>query len=208
MLGDVDMSATITLVDVIYMANYVLKGGFAPIPMKSGDVNCDGKYDLVDVILLARYVLLGEPFPCGSPPEIIVNFGSCKTFQKVTASDSIPPDKDCIEYQYDGENVFSIKHINAGFNCCADEIRAIVNIQDSIITIEEREYFSVGPCHCLCLFDLDYAIGGASPGEYTIRFIEPYLPEGDQVLESIIDLSSSTSGSHCVDRSAYPWGTW
>jgi len=46
------------------LANYVLKGGPAPIPLQSGDVNCDGKYTLVDVILLARYVLFGEPFPC------------------------------------------------------------------------------------------------------------------------------------------------
>jgi len=64
MRGDVNADGGITLVDVIYMANYVLKGGTAPIPMKSADVNCDGKYDLVDVILLARYVLFGEPFPC------------------------------------------------------------------------------------------------------------------------------------------------
>ena len=64
MRGDVNADASITLVDVIYLANYVLKGGPAPIPLQSGDVNCDGKYDLVDVIKLARYVLLGELFPC------------------------------------------------------------------------------------------------------------------------------------------------
>jgi hypothetical protein len=62
--GDCDKDGSISLVDVILLANYVLKGGPAPNPLQSGDVNCDGKYDLVDVILLARYVLLGEPFPC------------------------------------------------------------------------------------------------------------------------------------------------
>jgi hypothetical protein len=62
--GDVNRDGNISLLDVIYLANYVLKGGTAPIPLASGDVNCDGKYDLVDVILLARYVILGQPFPC------------------------------------------------------------------------------------------------------------------------------------------------
>ena len=62
--GDCNKDGNISLVDVILLANYVLKGGTAPIPLQSGDVNCDGKYDLVDVIKLARYVLLGEFFPC------------------------------------------------------------------------------------------------------------------------------------------------
>ena len=64
MRGDANGDNSINLADVIYLANYILKGGSSPIPLISGDVNCDGKYDLVDVILLARYVLLGEPFPC------------------------------------------------------------------------------------------------------------------------------------------------
>jgi len=62
--GDCDKDGSIGLVDVILLANYVLKGGPPPDPLQSGDVNCDGKYDLVDVILLARYVLLGQPLPC------------------------------------------------------------------------------------------------------------------------------------------------
>jgi hypothetical protein len=63
-LGDADGDGNISLVDVILLANYVLKGGPGPYPLEAGDVNCDGKYTLVDVIKLARYVLFGEPFPC------------------------------------------------------------------------------------------------------------------------------------------------
>jgi hypothetical protein len=62
--GDVDNDGHISLADIIYLANYVLKGGPAPNPIQVADLNCDGKYDLVDVIKLARYVLFGEPFPC------------------------------------------------------------------------------------------------------------------------------------------------
>jgi hypothetical protein len=62
--GDCNKDGNIRLVDVILLADYVLKGGPAPTPLQSGDVNCDSKYDLVDVIKLARHVLLGEPFTC------------------------------------------------------------------------------------------------------------------------------------------------
>ena len=62
--GDCNKDGNISLVDVILLANYVLKGGPAPIPLRSGDVNCDGKYALVDAFWLARYVLYGEIFPC------------------------------------------------------------------------------------------------------------------------------------------------
>jgi hypothetical protein len=62
--GDANADGTVSLVDVIYLANYVLKGGSMPNPLQSGDVNCDGFYNLADVIKLARYVLFGESFPC------------------------------------------------------------------------------------------------------------------------------------------------
>ena len=62
--GDCNKDGSINLSDVIFLANYVLKGGSPPDPLQSGDVNCDGKYNLADVILLARYVLFSEPFPC------------------------------------------------------------------------------------------------------------------------------------------------
>ena len=62
-------------------------------------------------------------------------------------------------------------------------------------------------CDCLCLFDLDYEITNLPPGVYTIRVNEPYLWEGAEVLEFTVDLSAVPSGSHCVYRDHYPWGT-
>jgi hypothetical protein len=60
--GDCNKDGNIRLVDVILLADYVLKGCPAPTPLQSGDVNCDGKYDLVDVIKLARYCSIGCAF--------------------------------------------------------------------------------------------------------------------------------------------------
>jgi hypothetical protein len=137
-----------------------------------------------------------------TPP---VNYGQCKTFQKAASTDSVPSDQDCIEYQYDGQSVLSIHHINAGFNCCPTELAVVVHLEGNVITIEEVEYG--GYCLCLCLFDLDYGIAGLPPGEYTISVIEPYRNPDDEPLEFTVNLSSgSSSDIYCVDRSHYPWG--
>jgi hypothetical protein len=62
--GDVNADAKVGLRDVIYLANYSLKGGSPPVLLSSGDVNCDDKINLVDVIALARYVMLHISLPC------------------------------------------------------------------------------------------------------------------------------------------------
>ena len=62
--GDLNSDWQIDLSDVIYLANYYLKGGPAPEPLESADVNCDTEIDLTDVILIAYYILKGQPFPC------------------------------------------------------------------------------------------------------------------------------------------------
>ncbi len=62
--GDANGDWKINLSDVIYLANYLLKGGPEPQPLESGDVNCDDKINLGDVIYLANYLLKGGPPPC------------------------------------------------------------------------------------------------------------------------------------------------
>jgi hypothetical protein len=62
--GDVNGDGKINLADVIYLANYVLKSGPAPVSEWASDVNCDYKINLSDVIVLARYVLLGGALNC------------------------------------------------------------------------------------------------------------------------------------------------
>ncbi len=62
--GDVNSDDKLDLGDVIYLANYLLKGGTPPTPLYSGDVNCDTNINLSDVIYLANYLLKGGPPPC------------------------------------------------------------------------------------------------------------------------------------------------
>ena len=61
--GDIDKDCSYSLLDVISLANYLLKGGPPPDPLKLGDANCNGLINTSDVIFLATYILKGGPAP-------------------------------------------------------------------------------------------------------------------------------------------------
>jgi hypothetical protein len=62
--GDVNVSGAINSADIIYMVNYVFKGGAPPICSPSaGDVNCNGVTNSADIIYLVNYVFKGGPPP-------------------------------------------------------------------------------------------------------------------------------------------------
>jgi hypothetical protein len=114
-----------------------------------------------------------------------------------------PSNQDCIQYQYDGIQNLTLTHQNAGFNCCP-EIATNITINNQTIIIKEIELS--GPCNCSCLFDLDYQIINLPPATYTINIEEPYILPEDQKLEFTINLTNSSTGSHCIERNNYPWG--
>jgi len=58
--GDVDDNDLISLSDVIYLANYILKGGLPPVFTGSADVNTDCQVNLSDVILIAQWYFTGQ----------------------------------------------------------------------------------------------------------------------------------------------------
>jgi hypothetical protein len=205
--GDLNADGVIDVGDVVYLAGYLYRGGPAPEPMWIGDCNSDGIVNLGDVVYLVGYLFKGGPAP-SSPTGSLIDYEGCKDFSIGGATDTIPPDQDCMAYQYDGAGVLLLLHVNAGFNCCPTEILADVTIEDDIITIVEDESLEGGGCFCLCLFDVNYRIEDLPPGEYTIRVYGMYLDEGDQILEFTVDLASLPSGAHCVYRDYYPWGIW
>jgi len=56
MFGDANADGDITVLDIIYLINYLFKKGPAPIPLATGDVNCDHKVNIVDAVYLINYL--------------------------------------------------------------------------------------------------------------------------------------------------------
>ena len=67
--GDVNRDADITSSDIIYMVNYIFKGGPAPLPVYvAGDVNCTGDNTSSDIIYLVNFVFKSGIGPCDACP--------------------------------------------------------------------------------------------------------------------------------------------
>ncbi|MCK4225038.1 MAG: hypothetical protein KAX39_07640 [candidate division Zixibacteria bacterium] len=62
--GDANGDEVIDLGDVVYLINYLYKGGPAPDPLEMGDNNCDEVVDLGDLVYLINYLFKNGPLPC------------------------------------------------------------------------------------------------------------------------------------------------
>ncbi len=62
--GDPNHDGMIDIGDVVYLINYLFKGGPIPDPLEAGDANSDGIVDLGDVVYLINYLFKGGPPPC------------------------------------------------------------------------------------------------------------------------------------------------
>jgi hypothetical protein len=115
-----------------------------------------------------------------------------------------PNSQSCVAFLFDPETrKLSLKHFNAGFNCCPESLSCTVTYRNDSIIIQEIEQ-QMG-CRCNCLYDLDMEILGVEPGKYQLQLIEPYLGT-QQPLVFSIDLLTQKQGSFCISRTNYPWG--
>jgi M6 family metalloprotease-like protein len=62
-LGDTNGDDKVDVGDVVYLVNYLYRGGTAPDPVEAGDANCDANVDVGDVVTLVNYLYRG-----GDPP--------------------------------------------------------------------------------------------------------------------------------------------
>jgi len=72
--GDVNNDGVVAVGDVVYLLNYLFKGGLAPVPFNCvGDVNNDNIVAVGDVVVLLNYLFKGGAVPdpnCCTPPWI------------------------------------------------------------------------------------------------------------------------------------------
>ena len=62
--GDVNRDDLVDVGDVVYLINYLFKGGTSPNPNQTGDVTRDGVVDVGDVVFLINYLFKGGSSPC------------------------------------------------------------------------------------------------------------------------------------------------
>ncbi len=211
MCGDANGDSTTNIGDAVHLVNYIFKGGEAPVPIEAGDANGDGDVNIGDGVGIIDYIFRGGPAPACPPyVSMVTEDLACKSFEKGSETDTIPPDQECVIWEYDGQSVLHIHHKNASFNCCPlEQFAETGEISNGVIHVMEQEILLGGyGCLCLCLFNIDYAVTRLTPGDYTIRLVGPGVdPESENVLEFTVTLTSEpSSGSYCETRTGYPWG--
>ena len=213
--GDYDQDGFLTALDLGDLID-VLFGGHSETsdpacPISRGDFDASGFPDAIDLGLLIDHLFAGgrPPFdPCLAGGAVIGHSG-CKPHGKSAAIDPITPEYDCVTYEYDGQSILTLHHINTAFNCCPDSLTAEFQLAPGTVVIDEAEWLTDFGCLCLCLYDMDYRITGLPPGTYTIDINGMYVGENEPQLEFTVDLTTATSGQFCVYRGEnYPWGPY
>ena len=144
--------------------------------------------------------------PGGDPIGRLTGRTDCKGMLGMSAGEprgTLVENRECVEYDYDGKSALRLRHVNAGFNCCPEEITATFLLTGGEIRIKEKEASAL--CDCLCLYDIGYEFLNVRPGVYRITIVGPYQPEEDPPLEFVADLGAAASGAFCVERTRYPW---
>lgn len=157
------------------------------------------------LVLMATAALFGS---CESPDhqgDLSVSVTSdmvCRTNQVLKTNDPAP-ETSCIRFDYDGTSLLTLKHLNAGFNCCPGKFDVSIEVKGDSLIIREDE--NQQGCKCNCLFNLDILVGNLSPAAYHVRFVEPYADYSIPQLIFDLNLKKVPNGQFCVTR---PEGWW
>jgi hypothetical protein len=62
--GDSNGDSLLSIGDLVYLVNYLFKGGSPPTPLQAGDLNCDSKTSLTELFYLINFFFKSGPPPC------------------------------------------------------------------------------------------------------------------------------------------------
>ncbi|MGB2989734.1 MAG: choice-of-anchor J domain-containing protein, partial [Candidatus Zixiibacteriota bacterium] len=62
--GDANGDGVVTVGDLVYLVNYLYRGGDPPDPVSAGEVTCDGTVNISDLIYLINWLYRGGIDPC------------------------------------------------------------------------------------------------------------------------------------------------
>jgi predicted outer membrane repeat protein len=107
--GDMNHDGKITIIDVVYLTNYLFIGGPAPLPLAAGDASNDGKVNVNDVVFLTNYLFINGPPPVYQELPDMLPRADAGSDQMVhidnevifDGSDSHDPDGTIVSYVWD-----------------------------------------------------------------------------------------------------------
>ncbi|MCP4568846.1 MAG: hypothetical protein GY841_14810 [FCB group bacterium] len=202
--GDANGDGVVNVGDAVFAIKYVFLGDFVSETTGAIDANCDNAINVGDAVYLIRYVFLSGPAPCCPEGSLLIGDSGCKGDPSSQDGRSQYTEVECIEYEYDGEDMLELKHINTYLNCCPNgapgfyQIHSDIGISEGLIVLDESD--NDGSCKCGCHFDVSYKVFDISPGVYTIRIFGFYRHSfPDDPLEFTVDLTGATSGLLCEE---------
>ncbi|KPJ60580.1 MAG: hypothetical protein AMJ46_06200 [Latescibacteria bacterium DG_63] len=92
-----------------------------------------------------------------------------------SADGGFAPCQDTVRAEVVG-NTINVYHDQAEWNCCATMVFELIAVQDTF-NLLEFETFEVGPCFCICCFDLLTSIAHVPPGDYLVRVLSGHTGE-------------------------------
>jgi len=119
-----------------------------------------------------------------------LTYNGCK--EQKSNSDTI---EEYIDFCIIDSNYLAVRHVNAIFNCCPEEIIIEAKIKNSEIFY--NSFHKVNGCHCECYYDTYCKIGPLSFDKYTF-IMSTY--DIDDPIEFTIEFNQTTQGKYIIER--------
>jgi hypothetical protein len=106
--------------------------------------------------------------------------------------------EECIVCVYDNKTL-NVKHLNATYNCCFDDITTRIFVENETISIRSYEK-NGGQCDCVCEYDVEYEIPDLKPSKYVLEISNSTSSVHDEVKETVLDLTKKQDHKYCIKR--------